>query len=392
MNMMTRPHVMVSRERHLTRRGVLWLGLRCDVRCKFCYDEHVPAAQKAWLSLEDATRALEKFRFYYRNEFVDFMGGEPTLHPAILDITAHAASIGLRPTVITHGMHLAQEERAAAFAQAGVHDFLVSVHGIGGTAGAIHGRGRDNAARQLRGLDNLRALRIPFRFNVTMIRDNLTQLEAIAALAAGKGARVVNFLTFNPYFEWERDTEISFQARHSEIAPYLMRAIDICTAAGIEANVRYMPPCQLPGYEQHVYSGYQLPYDPHEWDYNSWYDTGQPGQPAEDWYYQASRRQRERHRYQHVPACGQCALRDICDGFHAQYAARWGGGEAVPYSGPRITDPRHFIQRQYKCQYLSTEPDPGRGITRSDDAGPTAQLDVTAGGGAGARHKLTAGQ
>ena len=280
MSMPDRPPLVKSRERHLTRRGVLWLGLRCDVRCKFCYDEHVPAAQKGWLSLEDAIRALDKFRSYYGNEFVDFMGGEPTLHPAILDITAHAASIGLRPTVITHGMHLARPERAAAFAQAGIHDFLVSVHGTGETARAIHGRGRDNAARQERALDNLRALGVPFRFNVTMIRDNLTELEAIAALAAGKGARVVNFLTFNPYFEWERDVEISFQARHSDIAPHLMRAIDICTAAGVEANVRYMPPCQLPGYEQHVYTGYQLPYDPHEWDYNSWYDTGYPGQPG----------------------------------------------------------------------------------------------------------------
>ena len=86
----TRPPVVVTRERHLTRRGVLWLGLRCDVRCKFCYDERVPAGDKAWLKAEDAVKALDKFRFYYGNEFVDFMGGEPTLHPAVLDIVAHA--------------------------------------------------------------------------------------------------------------------------------------------------------------------------------------------------------------------------------------------------------------------------------------------------------------
>jgi MoaA/NifB/PqqE/SkfB family radical SAM enzyme len=386
-----RPPVIRSRDRELTRRGVLWLGLRCDVRCKFCYDEHVPAAQKAWLGLEDAVRALEKFRFYYRNEFVDFMGGEPTLHPAILDIIAHSAKIGLRPTVITHGMHLARPERAAAFAQAGIHDFLVSIHGIGGTAGQIHGRSKNNAARQIQALDNLRALGVPFRFNVTMIRDNLTQLEDIAALAAGKGARAVNFLTFNPYFEWERDIEITFQARHSEIAPYLKRAIDICTAAGVEANVRYIPPCQLPGYEQHVYTGFQLPYDPHEWDYNSWYDTGHPGTPDASWYYQASRRQRERHDYQQVPACGHCAMREICDGFHAQYAARWGGGEAAPYPGPLITDPRHFIQHQDKNQYPATPLGPGRDPARPDDPEPIAPLSLGAGGGAGARHKLRAG-
>jgi len=225
-----------------------------------------------------------------------------------------------------------------------------------------------------------------------MIRDNLTQLEAIAALAAGKGARVVNFLTFNPYFEWERDVEISFQARHSDIAPYLMRAIDICTAAGVEANVRYMPTCQLPGYEQHVYTGYQLPYDPHEWDYNSWYDTGHAGQPGEDWYLQASRRQHERHDYQQVPACGGCALRGICDGFHAQYAARWGGGEAVPYPGPQVTDPRHFIRHQDKYQYPPGEPGNGPGPAGWSRTELAAPLGLAAGGGASARHKLPARQ
>jgi MoaA/NifB/PqqE/SkfB family radical SAM enzyme len=212
-----------STYRQLTRRGVLWLGLKCDVRCKFCYDELVSGREKAWIPTDEACRALDKFRNFYGNEFVDLMGGEPTLHPRVLDVVAHAASIGLRPTVITHGMHLADLERARTYAEAGIHDFIVSIHGIGETAGAIHGRGRDNFVRQLSALDNLRALGIPFRFNVTMVRDNLTELEAIAELAGEKGARVVNFLTFNPYFEWTAQPEIDFQAKHSEIAPYLVR-------------------------------------------------------------------------------------------------------------------------------------------------------------------------
>lgn len=391
MSQLPRPPVVRTRDRDLTRRGVLWLGLRCEVRCKFCYDERLPATRKGWLDLADAIRALEKFRFYYGNEFVDFMGGEPTLHPQILKVISHAASIGLRPTVITHGMNLARPDRAAAFADAGVHDFLVSVHAVGSIASEIHGRGKNNSARQVMALDNLRMLGIPFRFNVTMIRDNLTQLEAIAELAAHKGARVVNFLTFNPYFEWERDIEVSFQARHSEIVPYLKRAIDICTAAGIEANVRYMPPCQLRGYEQHVYTGFQLPYDPHEWDYNSWYDTGHPGRPDPSWYYEASTRQRERHSYQPVEACGQCALRQVCDGFHAQYAARWGGTEAIPYVGSLISDPRHFIQNQDKYRYAPEAPtDVKDSPGTHDQATLAAPLGLAGSGGANARHDLTA--
>jgi MoaA/NifB/PqqE/SkfB family radical SAM enzyme len=381
----TQPPITWSQERRITRRGVLWLGLRCDVRCKFCYDELVAGREKAWMPLDEATAALDKFRLLYRNQFVDFMGGEPTLHPKVLDIVVHAASIGLRPTIITHGMHLADIERVRAFREAGIHDFLVSIHGIGETVASIHGRSTDNFARQVAALDNLRAEGIPFRFNVTMIRDNLTELEAIAELAGEKGARVVNFLTFNPYFEWRQEPEIEFQARHSEIAPYLARAIDRCAELGIEANVRYMPPCQLPGREHHVYTGYQLPYDPHEWDYNSWYDAGHDGEATPDWYLEASRRQQQRHGYIHVPGCDSCALKAVCDGLHPQYVARWSGDEVRPYNAPPVSDPRYFIARQRKLDYQL--PDADDGPTTSDHADDLRATHLTIGtdGRAGVR-------
>ena len=385
--------VVWSRARRLTRRGVLWLGLRCDVRWKFCYDELVAARDKAWMPPEQVIRALDKLRRYYGNEFVDLMGGEPTLHPQILDIVAHAACIGLRPTLITHGMRLADPRRVRDFAAAGIHDVLISVHGIGETAAAIHGRSRNNFAKQMAALGNLRALGIPFRFNVTMIRDNLTQLPAIAELAAEQGARVVNFLSFNPYFEWLQNPEIPFQVRHSEIAPFLADAIDVCTANGIEANVRYLPPCQLPGREAHIYTGYQLPYDPHEWDYNSWYDTGHHGQPPPAWYLQAADRQRQRHHYQHVPACQDCALRQVCDGFHAQYLARFGETEATAYPGEPVTDPTHFVRHQTKLDYR-TPPPPNPDSQPHPDADRLAatQLPIGADGRAGATRPATPGR
>jgi sulfatase maturation enzyme AslB (radical SAM superfamily) len=385
----TRPPVEWSTDRQITRRGVLWLGLKCDVRCKFCYDELVASQEKAWIPVDEATRALDKFRLFYGNEYVDFMGGEPTLHPQAVQIVAHAAEIGLRPTVITHGMHLADLDRARAFAEAGIHDFLVSIHGIGDTVREIHGRGRDNFARQLAALDNLRTVGIPFRFNVTMIRDNLTELEAIAELAGTSGARVVNFLTFNPYFEWASQPEIEFQASHFEIAPYLATAIDRCTALGVEANVRYMPPCQLPGREAHVYTGYQLPYDTHEWDYNSWYDTGHHGSPPPDWYLLASQRQQQRHHYVQVPACGDCALRQVCDGFHAQYVARWGGAEAKPYPGLPVTDPLHFIRHQNKIGYVAPDDADTTETTPDQASAATTYLLVGEDGRAGVKRPRT---
>lgn len=386
---MSEAAIIYSTERHLTRRGVLWVGLRCDVRCKFCYDERLGGGDKIWLTVAEAVGALNKFRYYYQNTAVDLMGGEPTLHPHILEIVGHAAQIGLRPTVITHGMHLADLDRVTRYAEAGIHDFLVSIHGIGDTVAEIHGRGTDNFAKQVRALDNLRTLGIPFRFNCTLVRDNLQELEAIAELAVEKGACVVNFLTFNPYFEWSADEEIKFQARHSEVAPRLARAIDHLVQAGVEANVRYMPLCQMRGYEPHMYTGFQLPYDAHEWDYNSWYDCGHVGRQGAEWYREASARQRDRHHYAYAPGCQDCAAKGICDGFHAQYLARFGDDEAMPYSGPAIVDPCHFVGRQQKIEEPGmSEPGEADVITSHATSLATTQFNSAADHRAGIRFRL----
>lgn len=47
--------------------------------------------------------------------------------------------------------------------------------------------------------------------------------------------------------------------------------------------------------------------------------------------------------------CALCAARNICDGFHGDYAAFFGLGEARPIvNEPKIDDPRHYIAEQEK--------------------------------------------
>lgn len=348
-------YIIRCNEREITRRGVLWLGLKCDVKCKFCYDENVNKKEKLWVPLEDTKRALSKFRNYYGNRYVDFMGGEPTLHPKILDIVKYSSDIGLKPTLITHGMHLADFDRALKFKNAGVHDFLMSIHGVNETVADLHGVNNNNYNRQLKALENLKKLNIPVRFNCILIKDNLEQLIDVVELANQNDVKVINFLTFNPYFEWKSSPEITFQAKHSEIVKYLKKAIELCLSYEIEANVRYMPICQLKGFESHIYTGYQLPYDTHEWDYNSWYDRGIEKNPSKDWYYSASQDQQHRHAYKYTDACMDCSLKNICDGFHEQYLERWGGGEAKPYKGNIVTDPEFYIRNQKKYEYEDHE-------------------------------------
>ena len=51
----------------------------------------------------------------------------------------------------------------------------------------------------------------------------------------------------------------------------------------------------------------------------------------------------------HVPSCGNCALRAICDGFTNDYVQYFGGDEAVPVVDiPPVHDPTFFIRQQQK--------------------------------------------
>jgi hypothetical protein len=119
--------------------------------------------------------------------------------------------------------------------------------------------------------------------------------------------------------------------------------------------------------------------------------VGHRGPPPPSWYLRASERQRDRHRYVHVPACDDCAVRAICDGFHAQYVARWGGGEAVPYPGPPVRDPLHFARCQSKVECASPAAAPPTGTGHASALSGT-QFQASTGHRAGVRKDAAAGR
>ena len=53
--------------------------------------------------------------------------------------------------------------------------------------------------RQMVALKNLQKYSIPFRFNITLTKQAVKHLREISKIAVDTGARVVNFITFNPF-------------------------------------------------------------------------------------------------------------------------------------------------------------------------------------------------
>src|SRR5262249_57224668 len=72
-----------TREKLLTRRGVLWLGQTCNIRCHFCYFldriEQKDHPEHPFMDLEKAKKICHDLRFKYGNTSIDIQGGEPTI-------------------------------------------------------------------------------------------------------------------------------------------------------------------------------------------------------------------------------------------------------------------------------------------------------------------------
>ncbi|MEQ8700146.1 MAG: radical SAM protein [Bauldia litoralis] len=276
--------VIRTREKRLTRRGVLWLGQTCNIRCHFCYfldrinDREHP--EHAFMDLEKAKEICHALRFRYGSTSVDIQGGEPTIWKHVCDLVAYCVEIGLQPTLITNAIALAKEHKVQELKAAGVRDLLISVQGLGDVYDEIVDL-PGGSEKQMQAIDHCVAAGVPFRFNCVLSKKAIPQYADIARLAVAKGARVVNFLAFNPFEDQVRGGKRSIEnvPRYSDVGDALNEALDILEEAGIEANVRYLPACMVA--ERHrktIYNFQQLSFDPHEWDFDSWTWTGNQAQ------------------------------------------------------------------------------------------------------------------
>ena len=186
----SKPVYTPSQARKLTRRGILWLGQTCNLRCQFCYfldrieDENHP--EHPFMTLE---KAQEICRTLSITTATTRSTSRAVSRPCGRRSTTslYCTEIGLSPTIITNAQALANREVVSRHKHAGIRDFLVSVQGLGPTYDQL---GREGAhVRQLKALRNLQEAGVPFRFNTVLSKPALPQLPDIARLAVRTGQR-----------------------------------------------------------------------------------------------------------------------------------------------------------------------------------------------------------
>ncbi|MBI5657438.1 MAG: radical SAM protein, partial [Geobacter sp.] len=110
-----------------TRRVKIVTGLKCNIRCVFCYyRDNLNAPNRS------ITEICDDIRYAYRHGIreIDFSGGEPTVHHDLANLITEAKSIGMKKVcVITNGWRLAEAGYLHSLRNAGLDEVLFSVHG-----------------------------------------------------------------------------------------------------------------------------------------------------------------------------------------------------------------------------------------------------------------------
>jgi len=164
----------------------LELTHRCPLACPYCSNPHQLLAKKAelaeaqWRQLLDEAADLGVLQ-------VHLTGGEPTLHPGIVGLIAHARERDLYSNLITSGVGL-RRDKFDAMVDAGLDHLQLSIQDsdplgsdrISGLKGSL--------ARKLEMAQWCRDSGLSFTLNAVVHRHNLARVEDMIALALELGA------------------------------------------------------------------------------------------------------------------------------------------------------------------------------------------------------------
>ncbi|MCG8605879.1 radical SAM protein [bacterium] len=346
----------------LSKTGVLDVGRKCTHSCVFCfysfyddYNEQFHYLRHApFLPKEQLKNVLRHFVDWDLTHF-DYTGGEPSLHPDIVEITDYAHhELGLKGRMITLAQFFQRKFRGSEntllddLLQAGINDFLFSFHTIDDAL--FKQMTGENLDKMKRTMDILDDKDFSYCANTVVNEHNYKSLPATARYLATKNLRIHNFIMMR--MDWglrnQKEIAVGHKGRYTEVAAYVKEAIDILEAEQIAVNVRYAPFCIFKNYERTIVGCKGIQLDAYEWRNGT--KAASEGTPflknttEEDYY---------RNRvplFENDPVynlvfgekCQDCALRTTCDGVDKTYIDKYGWDEFEPYDGEKIQDIVHF--------------------------------------------------
>ena len=265
-----------------SKRPSLRLGLHCDNRCIFC-------AQRGLPSYDDADHLNRLTALRATSDTVTFVGGEPGLLADLPSLLSHARGLGFRAVGIqTNGHRL--EEHAELWAQSGLTDVHVSLHGADAAVHDYHTGVDGSYVRLVSGIARARAAGLTLVATTVLTRSNCRVLGTLPRFLQQRG--VAAWMVSVPTVAGEAADHFDRVVPRLGLAmPFVLHALDAAQKLGLPAFVESAPLCLLGPFANRALPSLARSY---------------------------------------APACDGCEARPDCPGVDARYLARFGGDELRP--------------------------------------------------------------
>ncbi len=289
-------------------RGLLRINGHCNMSCAFCFvDRTAPDFEADGLMAEIDRMAAGG------TKHLVLSGGEPTLHPQLPDLIAHARTKGFNTIEMqSNGVKAADESYARTLVDAGLTKVTFSLHSVNPeksdeitrlpkafwkTLQAMHHFRRMGVLTQIAHVitkENYKELPETVRFLRKEFPENEGHLSICFAIAQGISDLV---------FHWVIPT-------FAEIKPYFKNALDFCLETGVGFGGMIgqggYPPCMLDG---------DLRY------YAAVLDKVFKSDDADQQFYKSAK-------------CAECDFNTRCLGPRRSYVDHYGDAELVPFKIP----------------------------------------------------------
>jgi len=318
-----------------TKRAVIDIGRPCNIKCSFCYYRYeevtpfVPFETLKQQIIDAKNRA---------NNTIDFTGGEPTMHPQIVELVKVCSDNGMRSCIITNATLLFKDSLLDRLLEAGLSDLLITIQGLE----EAHNKSicTQTYDKVIKAIEFMHDNSLFYRTNTILTMDTFKGLPELAKLLVEKKPKISNFINFNARYNWTKVDRERIQAKCSDIAPHLKEAISILEASDVGVNVRYFPICLLKGFEKNVCNGSLVMFDPYEWDYGAVPKTFETYKEAGQNICQTINSNGL------CPECMSCGIKAICGTLDKPYFQRFGAAELEPYK--EKMDDLYFFRRNNK--------------------------------------------
>lgn len=320
------------------------VGLRCNNRCVFCLNAEASKSAATFLPLEEMKAEIRRWADRGHRS-IGFLGGEPTLYPHLLEAVSFARDCGFsRVAISTNGTRLHDTDFADRLIDAGLTRLTISMHG--------HAAPLED-----------RLTRVPGNFDKKRAAiSHLLRRRAGGALKDGVSVNLVlNTLNYPHLLKIQKfffetlevhDLRVNFiraegvaagnrelTPRFAQVVPVVMKALVLnetyyrrtFTLAGLPLCVLPRAMLRTPALLQSYVGEYRdLTTD------CSIDEEDSPGVVASEGRARFNWQERKRSQLKSpVPACGECQVRDQCEGVWVGYLEIYGhdGFEPVLLDG-----------------------------------------------------------